>query len=273
MKKYTLLLIIIGIISCQNQYDSNESVREAISSKARTNYSSTNKKALKEENQRAKKKIIRSASTKMEVLDVRSASEEINAMILDHEGYISDQNITDIEGRQKANFTLRVPSDSLQSLLNQLSDLAVRVDYMKTISNDVSEEYVDLTSRLNTKEEVHQRYIDILRNKAGTIEELLSAERRIGILQEEIEVAQGKIRFYDEEVLLSTVNVQIYKNEILVAEVKSRFIPFWSNAEDQFIGGWNMLIRIAIVVIGFWPIWFFGGVGYLAVRKIKQTRS
>ena len=190
--------------------------------------SNKNQKAKSNENL-ANKKIIRSVSTKFEVLDVSSIVHDINEMVNDRQGYISDQNMTDVDGKQNANIVLRVPTDSLDILLRDLSVMALHIDYMKVNFKDISEDYIDLTSRLKTKEEIHQRYIDILRNKAGTIEELLEAEKRIGVLQEDIEAAHGKIRYYDDKVSLSNVNVEIYRKEVLVAKVESRFVPFWSN--------------------------------------------
>ncbi len=198
-----------------------------------------------------------------------SAVEDINEMVQNRNGYISDQNMTDVDGKQNANIMLRVPSDSLDIILRNLSILAVRVDYMKVNSKDVSEEYVDLSSRLKTKEEVHKRYIDILRNKAGTIEELLSAERRIGVLQEEIESAEGRIRYFDDQVSLSNVKVQIYKKEVLVAKIESRLVPFWSSAESKFIGGWNFILRFTILIVGLWPLLLAVGIVFLYRKRLR----
>lgn len=268
MKKYIFFLAVIVFLSCKQQSHSKNIDREALSTSSSASASHA-PQAEATEKESPKKKIIRSASTKFEVVDVTSAVDEINAIVQERNGYISDQNMSDVDGKQNANIVIRVPSDALDILLRELSALAIHIDYTKVNSKDISEEYVDISSRLKTKEEVHQRYIDILRTKAGTIEELLAAERRIGVLQEEIEAAEGKIRYYDDKVSLSNVNVQIYKKEVLVAKVESRFVPFWSSAENQFIGGWNMLIRILIVLVGLWPLLLIGGVTYRYRSKLK----
>lgn len=263
MKKYTFLILTISFLSCQ--MDSNNYQRESISTKEANSPLATHASSDKA---KSTKKIIRSAATRFEVVDVIHAINDISEIALLHEGYISDQNMSDIEGKQQANLILKVPSDSLDLVLRKCSNIAVHIDYMKVNSKDVSEEYVDLLTRLQTKKEVHQRYIDILRNKAGTIEELLSAERKIGILQEEIEAAQGKIRYYDNKVKLSTLDIQIYKKEVMVAKVESRFVPFWDNAENGLIGGWNMIVRLMIALIALWPLILIGSILYYYRKKL-----
>jgi len=47
-------------------------------------------------------------------------------------------------------------------------------DYIKINTQDVSEEYVDLETRLKTKKEVEARYIEILRSKAKTLEDIFN---------------------------------------------------------------------------------------------------
>jgi len=266
MKNYTFLFIIFSFISCQSQNDSNPYLRESISTKSASSAVATNNSGNNEE---PIKKIIRSASTKFEVEDVVYALNDISEIALRHQGYISDQNMSDRDGKQRANLILKVPSDSLDLVLRKCSKIALHIDYMKVNSKDVSEEYVDLLTRLKTKKEVHQRYIDILRNKAGTIAELLEAERKIGVLQEEIEAAQGKIRYFDNKVKMSTLDIHIYTKQIIVAKVESRFVPFWNNAENGFIGGWNMILRILIALIALWPLILIGSILYFYRKKLR----
>ncbi len=248
------------------QSDTNRNQRESLSIKtSKSPLSTTNDSHNKSQNG---KKIIRTASSRFEVIDVVQAINDISELVLLHEGYISDQNMSDIEGKQNAQLILKVPADSLDIILRKCSNIAIHLDYMKVNSKDVSEEYVDLLTRLKTKKEVHKRYIDILRTKAGTIEELLTAERKIGVLQEEIEAAQSKIRYYDDKVQLSTIEIQIYKREVITAQVESRLVPFWDNAENGFIGGWNMIIRLMILLIGLWPLVLIIGILYYCRRRL-----
>ena len=49
-----------------------------------------------------------------------------------------------------------------------------------------TEEFVDIESRLKTKREIRDRYIQILRDKTGSISDVLEAEEAIRTITEEL---------------------------------------------------------------------------------------
>ena len=69
------------------------------------------------------------------------------------------------------------------------------IDYENITTKDVTEEYIDLESRLNTKLEVKQRYESILRKQAKTVKDILATEEKLQIIQEEIESVQGRLKY------------------------------------------------------------------------------
>lgn len=265
MKKYMYLIVIMSILSCQMEQKQGLDNSESIASNTNISLKSSNKS---NDQKTESKKIIKTASIRLEVGDVLEAINDITAMVLIHDGYISDQNLTNVEDKQHADVVIKIPSDSLDIFVNKCNDIALNVDYVNIISKDISEEYLDLLTRLKTKKEVHRRYIEIIRSKAGTIEELLAAERKIGVLQEEIEASQGKIRYYDNRVKMSTLSIELYKKEVISAKVESRLIPFWNNAENGFIGGWNMIVQLIIALISIWPLVLIGLILYYQRKKL-----
>ena len=60
---------------------------------------------------------------------------------------------------------------------------------------DVTEEYLDIEARLKTKKEVEARYIEILKSKTKTVEDVLKAEEQIRIIREEIEAREGRLNY------------------------------------------------------------------------------
>ncbi|MBQ0740603.1 DUF4349 domain-containing protein, partial [Aquimarina celericrescens] len=85
-------------------------------------------------------------------------------------------------------------------VLDSICKTAEFVDFKNISTIDVTEEYVDITSRLKTKVEVKQRYETILRTKAKTVEDILMAEEKLSKLQEEIESAQGRLKYLGSKV-------------------------------------------------------------------------
>jgi len=69
--------------------------------------------------------------------------------------------------------------DKFDAFLTAIEAESIYTDYKNINSNDVTEEFTDITIRLKTKKEVRDRYIDILRNKAKTVKDILDAEDKI----------------------------------------------------------------------------------------------
>src|SRR5690606_18336536 len=95
---------------------------------------------------------------------------------------------------------------------------SISEDYIKVNAQDVTEEYYDLETRLKTKKEVEARYIEILKSKAKTVEEILIAEDKIRYLREEIEAVEGRLRLLKNKVGLSTIQIEIYQDAYFVKE-------------------------------------------------------
>lgn len=236
-------------------------------------------------------KIIRTADLKLKVEDVKKTSSKIANLVDMHGGYVSSENlISDKSYYQKIKSTedldiqeyeivtsnvmyLRVPSKEFQKVLSSMKGLSISEDYVKINSQDVSEEYVDLETRLKTKKEVEARYIEILRSKAKNLEDILIAEDKIRVIREEIEAVEGRLNFLKNKVNLSTIQVEIYQEAFYIQEtikVNTFENTDWSFAEkmgNSISAGWDGVLWFLIGVLYFWPFWIIGGIVFWIIRR------
>jgi len=123
---------------------------------------------------------------------------------------------------------------------------------------------------LKTKREVEIRYTEILRNKAGTIEELLETEKQIGALHEEIEATISRINFLKDQVSYSTIHLKFYQElDQQVSEEETLSAQFLG----AFTSGLNGLVIIGLLLTNLWPAVVLIIVALLAWRpksKIKM---
>lgn len=166
-------------------------------------------------------------------------------------------------------FTVRIPQEHFETALSELSALADFVAHKNITSTDVSEEYVDLQTRLATKLEVKQRYDAILRSKAKTVEDLLKAEDKIRVLQEEIEAAQGRLKFLSNKVALSTIQIDLYQTVTYTETPKTLTTPFGSRAKKSVSLGWEMVQSIFLGLLYIWPLLLIA-LGVLAYFKYRK---
>jgi hypothetical protein len=108
----------------------------------------------------------------------------------------------------------------------------------------------------------------ILRNKAGTIEELLDAEEKIGDLHEEIEATVSRINFLKDQVSYSTISLEFYQTiEEVVATTETPIADEFVHALRTGLDG---IIRIFIALAYIWPIIIGVGVAYIIYVRRKQ---
>jgi hypothetical protein len=216
-----------------------------------------------------KTKLIKTADYRFEVEQVKKSTEAIEAIVRKYPAYISASELQLENPILENKMTIKVQSDYFYDLLKEVDGQAKFVNFRTIKTMDVSKEFVDLESRLKTKREVEQRYMEILRKKAGTIEELLDAEQQIGALHEEIEATISRINSLKDQVAYSTINLEFYQT--ITQELKAE--PTWA---EKFVEGLKTgltgILNIVIVLAYLWPLMIVGAVVAVAVKYIKRKK-
>ncbi|HWY36385.1 MAG TPA: DUF4349 domain-containing protein, partial [Nitrosopumilaceae archaeon] len=146
-------------------------------------------------------------------------------------------------------------------------------NYKNVRSDDVTAEYVDIETRLKTKKEVEQRYIDILRNKAKTVRDVLDAENEIRIIHEEIEAKTGRLNFLKDQVAFSTINLDFYQVTKVTGQPDRVEYSYLSEAGDAFKVGWDGLKRLVIGLIYIWPMYLIGFLLYWGIKRFLLKKK
>lgn len=205
------------------------------------------------------RQIIKTANYRIQVEDVNASSRKANQLATKHGGYVSDSELTNSSYEITNVITIRVPAAHFDSLLEELGSDAIHTQYKRINSQDVTEEFVDITTRLKTKKEVRDRYVDILRTKAKTVKDVLDAEEQIRIIQEEIEAKEGRLRYLKDQVGMSTIRLELYQAIEYHPEPNVFHESFWSKLISGLKNGWDMLQGIVIFFVNIWPLLLIGG--------------
>ncbi|TXG35271.1 DUF4349 domain-containing protein [Seonamhaeicola maritimus] len=273
--KITLtFFMLIVIFSCQNTSKHNESVMLEEVEVAQDFESVSNQdseKALKvgatTSSIPKNLKIIKSAKAKYKVKHVKKATNEIKQVAIKYGAYISDMRFEN-NLYQKANrFTIKIPQQHFDSFMDSISGVAEFIDYENITTQDVTEEYIDLQSRLNTKLEVKKRYESILRKKAITVEDILNTEDKIRIIQEEIEAAQGRLKYLSNKVSFSTIQIDLYETVDYKEEPVTYNKTFWTKSKNALSFGWELIENLLLGILHIWPLIITGTLLIIYIRK------
>jgi len=278
VKKVAVAAMTVFVFAC-NSEAYNESVPlEAVdvSEEFESKVYGNNNNTLQNDNAPAKEafkdiKIIKSATAKYKVDNVKLATAEIKKIALRYQAYISDQrfqnNLYQIENR----FTVKVPQEHFDTMMDSIAGVVSFIEYENITTKDVTEEYVDLQSRLKTKLEVKARYEEVLRRNAKTVEDILLTEEKLRVIQEEIESAQGRLKYLTSKVAYSTIQIDLYETVEYVDEPTSYTKTFGDKSKNGFSFGWNIVEAIVLFLIHVWPL-LLGGIALVVFLRMRNKK-
>ncbi|MEO0181217.1 MAG: DUF4349 domain-containing protein [candidate division WOR-3 bacterium] len=127
-------------------------------------------------------------------------------------GYIVSSNIYKTENSAwTADIIMKVPSDRLKEAEEEIKGIkeAEVITYNKT-SQDITEEYLDLSIRLENKRRLLERMRSLLL-KANSVREAMEVENEIARITEEIERMEGRMRFLQSITSYSQIQITLHE--------------------------------------------------------------
>jgi hypothetical protein len=197
--------------------------------------------------------IVRNGNMSLVVEDISQTVEDITQMSLAFGGYVVSSYISGEEEDMRGWITFRVPDDKFETALEQLRDMAVRVETEQTSSQDVTEEYIDLQARLGNAEATEQQYLALL-DKAEEIEDILDIYDYLSRIRSEIEQLKGRIQYLEQTTSTSLIEVSLEPEKAVVGDGWSALDVLKAAARGLVTAG-KVLGTIAIWVLIFIPIW------------------
>ena len=158
--------------------------------------------------------VIKNAELAIVVSDPKADMERITKLADEMGGYVVSSNLfqsyygpNSIEVPE-ATITIRVPSEKLDEALARIKEDAVEIDTENVTGQDVTNEYVDLQSRLTAKQAAEKKLLEIL-DEAKETEDVLAVYTELQMIQTEIESLKGQIKYYEQSAALSSISVRL----------------------------------------------------------------
>jgi len=152
--------------------------------------------------------IVRSANMQLVVNDVPVIIDQISVLASDFDGYVVSSRRWKEEERLAGVISIRVPSENFENALRALRGMAVEVISETTSSQDVTEEYVDLTAKLTNLEATEEQLLRLM-EKAEKVEDILSIQKELFITRGEIEQTKGRMQYLERTSSTSIIEVYL----------------------------------------------------------------
>jgi len=147
--------------------------------------------------------IVRSAEIDIEVQDITNALNSIGTIATSTGGWVvaSDQTRT-----FAGSISIRIPAEYLDFVLAQIRDLSTKVRSSKITSQDLTEEFTDVSARAQTLRDT-KLVLTGLFDQAESVEEALNIQKEITRVQSDLEALEARIKFISESEAYSLINV------------------------------------------------------------------
>lgn len=154
--------------------------------------------------------IIWSASLTLEVNSIGDSIPDIISHIEKHGGFIESKSIS---GEESAHLKLRVPSDSLSSVVDSLAQFG-NVKHRNISSEDVTEQYIDTEERLKNAIVLRNRLKELL-DKAKDVKDILAIETELSRIQSDIDSMEGRLKRLKGKIDFASINLYLEQKTIL----------------------------------------------------------
>ncbi|MHB0877066.1 MAG: DUF4349 domain-containing protein [Anaerolineae bacterium] len=202
--------------------------------------------------------IVRNADIIARVEDVPTAIGQLRTLAEGAGGYIVSQSTWEDGENTNATITIRVPAERFDQVLEQVNGLSRKVISSSVTGQDVTEEYVDIESRLKALRATEEQLLLLLedvRERMKTAEDILAVYRELQNVQSQIEQLEGRQTYLERMVAMSTINLTLYPPEADIPVVAEGWQPLRTAREalhslsSALQGLVNLVIWLALFVL------------------------
>lgn len=149
------------------------------------------------------RKLKKSGSIQLVVNNLEDGSKAVESWTKQYNGYISNS----YSNETFVSYKVRIPAASFDNAMDTLGNIG-KVRSKNVTADDVTDQYYDLKTRLETKKVLREKYNQYLK-KAENVKDMLEIERQLNNVVSEIESMEGRLRLLTNQIDYSTISVEI----------------------------------------------------------------
>ncbi|MCR5613493.1 DUF4349 domain-containing protein [Treponema sp.] len=230
------------------------------------------------QNEIVERKLIKNGSVLLEADSLADLEKKADEFSKKYGGYITSSST----GERDFYCTVKIPCEKFEQAMNEAGDFGKVIDRSQD-SRDVTDEFYDLNSRINTKKILKKKLEGYL-STAKDIKDLLEIERQLNNVITELESMEGRMKRLSNQIDYSTLSIHVRlpfdKNEngFVWPDMGEGFRNFAVNVVEFFAGFVLFLFYfvaygvpiVALIALLFWLL--FGRVGLL-IKLFNKLRG
>jgi len=215
--------------------------------------------------------IIRTATASIQVDSLEPAVALLSQLAQRVGGYVAGTGIVTGKGQLRQAFIeVKIPAQRFDEVVAGLKPIG-KLESVNVNTQDVGEEFVDVTARMDNAKRLERRLIDLLATRTGKLKDVLDVEQSLARVREEIERYQGRIRYLEAHTAMSTLSVTVHEPLPVVGEAGHSVMG------EAFTQSWRnfvVLMALAVQSLGVvLPLGLLAGVAWMVTRRWRVARQ
>lgn len=226
------------------------------------------------------RKITQDLSVTLQVAIINDAVTSISKEVQKQGGYVTSSQQSGTDSNSSAQITVKIPAEKVSGFREIMATWG-NVLNQSMVANDITNQYFDAQTRMQTLEAEEKRYLEIL-GQAKTVADVLQVENALSNIRQQIEQLKGQLKLWDNIVDYSTVSFQIETLKTPGLNVNNPWQPIswaetWKAAQNAILKTistvWN-IFNYFIVGLGYsLPFILLVGIGWGSYRVWRKRRA
>jgi len=214
--------------------------------------------------------IIRSGTASLRIDSLEPALAGVRVLASRVGGYVANTSVQAGPAQyRQATLEVRVPAARFDDLVAGLDPLG-KIESVNVTAEDVGEEYVDVSARVSNSKRLENRLIDLLATRTGRLQDVLSVERELARVREEIERYEGRLRYLRTRAATSSLSITVHEPVPVVGHPGSNvlvraFERAWRNFVELLAG---FIASLGVLV----PLVLAGGTLVWGIRRWRRPK-
>lgn len=212
--------------------------------------------------------VIRTATASVKVDSLELAVAAVRELAARVGGFIANTGIQTGEGQlRSATIEVKVPATRFDEALAGLKPIG-ELESAKVQADDIGEEYVDVTARMDNSRRLERRLIDLLAARTGKLKDVLDVEQSLARVREEIERYEGRLRYLRAHTAMSTLTVYVHEPVPVVGSAGTSVMgEAFKQAWRNFVTFLAVLVQSLGVLV---PLGALAAVGWFGVQRWRR---
>jgi len=222
--------------------------------------------------------IARSVGYLIVAKDIPAVRSSLDAILVRNHGYAAEMTVyTPSDDAPSLRASLRIPAANLAAAIGDLRGLG-QVANESESGEDVTQQHADLDQRLKTARDTEERFRAILKQRTGTVNDVLQVEEEIARVRGDIESMEAeqanlvhRVDFVSIDLSVTQELSSVSGSTPLALRARNAFVAGYRNAAGTIVGIFLFLVAYGLTIL----IWIaiLGLPVYLLRRRYRKMHA